>query len=247
MQCQLCQHVARAFHPNSGYRMPKYYNTNGVRMVRLSSWQELQENHSCPTCSLIVVLFCNKFQEQRRNPRSAEYDYWLLDSINSHVRLCLMTSEPDISEPFFFISPLSEEYSDRLGVVMDRNWVDLQRALEWIRTCDTTHGKCHYPIFRADGSFPSQDMYLMSVSNNCLVKANTGDNYVALSYVWGPGFRQFQALKANIEFLRKKDSFSDASIRDHVPGTIRRAMLFTSLLGLDLSFAANTLIYSLWP
>ena len=77
-------------------------------------------------------------------------------------------------------------------------------------------------------------MYLISVSNNCLVRANNGDKYIALSYVWGAGLRQFKALKANLEFLRRKDSLSNTKIRDHIPDTIQRAMHFTSLLGLDL-------------
>ncbi len=234
MQCQLCQHVARALHPSSGYRVPKYYGTSGRRSIKLSSWQEIQENQSCPTCSLIVVLFYNELQKHGRNPRSAEYDFWLSDPLDSSLSLNLVSESYTFDDPFFCINPLSEEISERLGVVMDQNWVDLERVLEWIRSCDTTHGKCHCQTLRAGGSISSRDMYLISVSNNCLVKANNGDKYIALSYVWGACSRQFKALKANIEFLRRKDSLSNTTIRDHVPYTIQRAMRFTSLLGLDL-------------
>ena len=233
MQCQLCQHVVKTLHPSSGYRMPKYYDNNGTRSIKLTSWQELQEDRNCPTCSLIVVLFYNEFHKHGRNPKSPEYELWLVDHINSCVSLNL-ASESYTSDLFFSIKPLSEESSELLGVVLDQDWVDLERVLEWIRSCDTTHGKCHCQTIRASGSFPSRDMYLISVSNNCLVKANKGDKYIALSYVWGDGSRQFKALKANLEFLRRKDSLSNTTTRDSVPGTIQRAMLFTSLLGLDL-------------
>ena len=213
--------------------MPRYYNTRGKRSVKLSSWQELQENRDCPTCSLIVILFYNEFQENGRNPRSAEYELWLVESINFHVMLHLV-SESYKSDLFFCIKPLSEEPSERVGVVMDQDWVNLERVQEWIRSCDTTHGKCYCQVIGANGSFPSRHMYLISVSNNCLVKANNGDKYIALSYVWGDGPRQFKALKANLNFLKRKGSLSNPSTRDRIPGTIQRAMRFTSLLGLDL-------------
>ncbi|MCJ1461272.1 hypothetical protein MMC28_011654 [Mycoblastus sanguinarius] len=116
---------------------------------------------------------------------------------------------------------------------MDRHWVDLERVKEWIKSCDTTHGKCHCQIFNSGESFPTRDMYLISVSRNCLVKANGGERYVALSYVWGAVSRQFRTLKANLAFLRSKGSLSNTKIQAHLPGTIQRAMRFTSLLDLD--------------
>ncbi len=175
----------------------------------------------------------SELQKHARNPRSAEYEFWLSDHLDSSLSLNLV-SESYTFDPFFCINPLSEEISERLGVIMDQNWVDLERVLEWIRSCDTTHGKCHCQTLRAGGSISSRDMYLISVSNNCLVKANNGDKYIALSYVWGACSRQFKALKANLELLKRKDSLSNTIIRDHVPHTIQRAMRFTSLLGLDL-------------
>ena len=68
----------------------------------------------------------------------------------------------------------------------------------------------------------------------CLVKANSGDKYIALSYVWGAESRQFKALKANMSFLRSKGSIANTTIRGRLPGTIQRATHFTSLLDLDL-------------
>ena len=134
--------------------------------------------------------------------------------------------------PYFCINPLSEGLSEHVGVVMNKDWVDIERVLDWIKSCNTTHGKCHYQILNSDELFPSRDMYLINVSRNCLVKANGGEKYVALSYVWGALSRQFKTLKANVTSLRRKGSLSDTKIR-HLPGTIQRAMRFISLLGLD--------------
>ena len=75
-------------------------------------------------------------------------------------------------------------------------------------------------------------MYLISVARNCLIKANGGEKYVALSYVWGAGVRQFRTSKATLNRLQRKGSISNTRIRDHLPGTITRAMHLTSLLGL---------------
>ena len=234
MQCQFCQRIARQLHPSSGYRVPKHYGTRGARSIHLGSWQELQENQSCPTCSLIVVLFKNEFKEKGRDPSWAEYEFGLNDIMMSSTAILNLNSEYYTSNLFFCIDPLEEGLANHNAVVMGQDWLELKRVEEWIRTCDLMHGKCHCQFFGARGLFPIRDMYLISVSNGCLVKANKGDRYIALSYVWGTGMRQFKTLKANLEFLKGKDSLSNTAIRDHIPDTIQRAIHFTSLLGVDL-------------
>lgn len=235
MQCQLCQRVARALHPNYGYQIATYYENQGRRCVKLGSWQEIQENQSCSTCSLIAVLFNAQFQENECDPWSAEYGFWLHDTLSNHLPLSLkLESKLDTFCPSLDINPLSDGSSPCLGVLMDQEWVDLERVQDWIKSCDTMHRKCHCQIFDSGELCPSQGMYLISVSGNCLVEANTGDKYVALSYVWGAVSQQFRALKANLTFLRIKGSLSDTTVRDRLPNTIQRAMRFNSLLGLDL-------------
>lgn len=156
----------------------------------------------------------------------------MCDDSATFLRLVL-GSESDKFIPFISINPLSEGPSESLGVVMDHEWVDLERVLEWIKSCDTMHGNCHRPIFNSGDSFPSRDMYMINIPKNCLVKASSGDKYVALSYVWGAEFRQYRTLGANLTSLQRKGSLSNPKIRDKLPDTIKRAMHFTSLLGLD--------------
>ena len=76
-------------------------------------------------------------------------------------------------------------------------------------------------------------MYLISVSRKCLVKAHSGEKYVALSYVWGASCSQFRTTKANLTFLQCEGSLRETRTRDHLPNTIHRAMHFTSLLDVD--------------
>lgn len=233
MQCQLCQRVARALHPNSGYRVPKYYDTRRRRFVELGSWEEIQRNQSCPTCSRIADLFNVEFQINGCDPRSAKYQFWLFDFSSKYLDLRL-ESESQAFWPSFTINPLSRGSSDRVGVLMDQCWLDLERVLQWVKSCDTMHGECHCPISASDVSFSSRDMYLISVSRKCLVKGNGGEKYVALSYVWGAELSRFRTMKANLPFLQRKGSLSNRKIQDHLPGTIRRAMHFVSLLDVDL-------------
>ena len=231
-QCRLCQRVARALHPKFGYRVPKYYDIRSRRFVELGSWKEIQENPNCPTCSLIVRSFNTEFQQYGCDPRLAEYQFGLDDYSGTLLSLVL-TSESQTFKPHLPINPLSTDSSERAGILMDQHWVDLERASGWIKSCDTAHGKCHRQLFDPGKPFSSPDMYLVSVSRKCLVKANGGERYVALSYVWGDETQRFKAVKANITFLNKTGSLSTTKIQDQLPNAIQRAMHFTSLLELD--------------
>ena len=231
MQCQLCQRVARALHPDSGYRVPKHYNPSGARYVKLGSWEEILRNQNCPTCSRVAKLFNIEFHSQGSYHRSAESNYWLYD-FSSTVLLALESKHGKF-EYSFGIRPLARGISEAVGVLMDQCWIDVERVLQWIKSCDTMHAECHWKIAASGSSFSSQNMYLISVSRECLVKAIGGEKYVALSYVWGASFSQFRTTKANLTLLQSEGSLCERGIRDHLPGTIQRAMHFTSLLDVD--------------
>ena len=233
MQCRLCQRVARALHPSSGYRIPRYYDTQDRRFVKLGSWQEIQENQDCSTCLRIGILFNIQFEEKACDPNLAEYTFWLFDYSSTHLQLRLESASHTFW-PSFNINPLSEGSSEHVGVVLDRNWVDLGRIRKWINSCDTTHGRCLCQFLDLGALFPTRDMYLISVARNCLINANGGEKYVALSYVWGARVRQFRTSKATLNFLQSEGSMSTMEIRNQLPETITRAMHLTSLLGLDL-------------
>ena len=95
------------------------------------------------------------------------------------------------------------------------------------------HAECHWGISVLGASFSNQNTYLICVPRKCLVKANGGEKYIALSYVWGTSFSQFRTTKANLTFLQSEGSLNETRTRDHLPGTIKRAMHFTTLLNVD--------------
>ena len=232
MQCKVCQQVARALNPESGYRVPKFYDVNDNRFVRLSSWKELRENLDCPTCSRIAALFSTDLLKNGCDPTFEEYEFYLWDSnLSPSLRL---QSESQSFWPIITICPLVEGTSEHVGVVMDRNWVDLERGLSWVRSCDTTHGKCHQPFVCLDESFFSRGIYFISVSRSCLVEAKGGEKYVTLSYVWGTTSGGLKCTKANLDSLRSNASLSQENTGQYLPGTIQRAMKFTLQLGFDL-------------
>lgn len=233
MQCQLCQRVARALHPSSGYGRRRFYDNRGRRSVKLGSWQEIQENQNCSTCLRIGNRFNFEFKKSACDPNLTEYSFWLDDRASKILRLGL-ESASHVFWPSINIIPLSEGPLKYVPVVLDPNWVDIERIRNWMKSCDTAHGKCLCQLLDPGTLFPTRDMYLISVARNCLIKANGSEKYVALSYVWGAAIRQFRTSKATLNFLKSKGSISNTEVRDQLPGTITRAMQLTSLLGLDL-------------
>ena len=183
-QCQLCQRVARVLHPDYGYRVPRYYDSSGWRYIKLGLWEEILRNRTCSTCSRVAELFIIEFQRNGGDPRAAEYEFWVHDNAFTRVILKLK-SESHRREHSFDIFPLARGISEPVGVLMNRCWIDSDWVLQWIKSCDTMHAECHCNISASSASFSQRDMYLISISRKCLVKANSGEKYVALSYVWG--------------------------------------------------------------
>ncbi len=232
MECHLCQRIAKALHPRGGFRVPRYYNTEGMRSVKLSSWKELRENESCPTCSSIADSLKEKLKNNESDDEAAERHFRLLDCWGGDfVHLGFFAEDPE-SDLDLIIYPLTKEYSDRVGVLMDPQWVDMKRVSDWIKCCDTTHGKCYCRTFHSGEPLQSKHMYLIDLSQNCLVEANGGERYVALSYVWGAEQQPFRTSRANLTLLQSNGGL--ASIKEKLPGTVQRAMHFTSMLGLEL-------------
>ena len=130
MQCRLCQRVARFLHPDSGYRVPSYYDGNRLRSVKISSWEALLRNQDCPTCLQLAEIFNNEFDHSFGGKiESAVYEFWITDIASRHIRLVL---DPVSNrggaieiEQCFYISPLPrgipEEVGGPHGPVLDRS------------------------------------------------------------------------------------------------------------------------------
>lgn len=163
---------------------------------------------------------------------AAQYEFCLWDACLGEYISLRLQSRDQSSLPDFDIRALTNEYSNRVGVVMDPYWVDMKQVLKWIKCCDTTHGKCYCRILQSRELFTCDYMYLIDLSRNSLVEARGGDKYVALSYVWGGIQQPFRTSMAELTLLKSKGGLS--SIKERLPGTVQRAMNFTSMLGLNL-------------
>ena len=232
MPCEICRQVAKALSPELGYRVPEYYDPNDNRFVKLSSWKALRRNTDCATCTRIVHFFLIDIQKNDHDAAFEDYNYELWDS--THYQTLGLQSDSKAFWPSFSISPLAEGCSERAGAVVNQHWVDIDRAIHWIRTCDTTHDKCHRPFLGSNETFSRDAIYLISVSEGCLVQAKAEDKYVALSYVWGSLSGGLKCTLAKLDSLRSKGSLKEKHDSQRLPGTIQRAMKFTSQLGFDL-------------
>ena len=105
--------------------------------------------------------------------------------------------------------------------------LDIGRIRSWISECELKHVNCgimedslvnHEPL----------DILLVDVQNNCLVKATTGQQYVALSYVRGNA-RMFHTTKSNYKALRKDDALDPQKTK--LPKAISDAMRLVEMLG----------------
>lgn len=232
MECHLCQRVARALHPSGGLRVPKYYDTLNRRSVNSGSWEELKERKNCPTCSSVADFFKNEMKNNESDSAAVEYQFRLWDScLGDYISLRLQSRDQS-SLLDLHICALANGYSNRVGVVMDPYWVDMKQVLEWIKCCDTTHGKCYCRGIQSRELCTCEHMYLIDLSGDSLVEARGGEKYVALSYVWGDRQQPFRTSMADLTLLKSKGGLS--SIKERLPGTVQRAVGFTSMLGLNL-------------
>ncbi|KAK0515023.1 hypothetical protein JMJ35_002402 [Cladonia borealis] len=144
-------------------------------------------------------------------------------------------------------------YIDKLESLRDRlfaapklsPWVDIAEIRRWLDHCDEYHSDhCRFSS-RSDEIFVQHPRWLIDVHRLCLVQAEPGQQYVALSYVWGSG-KSFRTLRQNLARLQQEGSLKgpssfvadetsgdkvDSAVDDPLPKTIRDVIAFTRQLG----------------
>lgn len=136
---------------------------------------------------------------------------------------------------------LTSKYSG-FGRITDPKWIDANIFKYWKFNCDRFHGsKCHKT---PSGLFlpPARPRWLIDTWRQCLVLAELGSSYVALSYVWGV-VPFFKASKDTLAFLRTNHSLSAENQKSlGIPQTIRDAMS----LGFSKSATYGLIPYALF-
>lgn len=246
MECTLCRRVATALSPDTGRGVSTCYNEKGNRIILLGSWRQLKHNQSCFNCLRIVRIFhpmVEKDTNQNNNTSEQNFQFSLCDHENRRFHLHLESlrfSVEGLRLPaghgnfhHFEIQPLDAKSSDRPGVLLNKEWLDLDRVCGWLKTCNTTHNVCRKHKSKMNYGSGGSRMILISLIDQCLVDFTGSEEYAALSYVWGNDQQPFSTTRSNITNLRVKGSLATKSVQCQLPGTIRRAMQFTLLLNIQ--------------
>lgn len=115
----------------------------------------------------------------------------------------------------------------RKGVLVDPEWVDIDRVKACKDLCLNEHGlSCQNPL----KIWHVRPQFLINVADQCIVPGSNIDSYVALSYVWG-AVEQLRATIDNIDELQKSQSLKTTQFSPLIAPVIHRAMHLTAGLG----------------
>ncbi|KAF2105868.1 hypothetical protein BDV96DRAFT_508731 [Lophiotrema nucula] len=94
------------------------------------------------------------------------------------------------------------------GLVVDENWIDLERLKTWMQCCDSEHGQTCKGFLGKAESQPLDSLLLIDVHRECLVEAPFTTRYFALSYVWGKDTGQ-KVLETRLDNVAQRPSRND--------------------------------------
>ncbi|KAB2578835.1 Zinc finger TFIIS-type protein [Lasiodiplodia theobromae] len=108
----------------------------------------------------------------------------------------------------------------------DKDWINPELFQKWMRNCHEEHGdRCNVIDSRLPSTSPC---WLIDTKRRCLVEAEPGQPYVALSYVWGAA-NQYKTLREDLDQLQQEGYLDRDDIA--IPRTIRDAIGLVPLLG----------------
>lgn len=116
-------------------------------------------------------------------------------------------------------------------IQIDPLWLDMRRIRRWSEYCDTYHaGFCH-TLSRWQRVTPAENIILLDVENQCLVRLPQHQRYITLSYVWGKIPDSFQTTRANFAQLQLSGALRLRGLGCRLPATIRDAINLTGMIG----------------
>ena len=106
--------------------------------------------------------------------------------------------------------------------------IDVQQIKSWIEGCKTEHGTIHDKSYfqPSDTGLNIPNFVIIDVERKCLTVLGEGEEYVALSYVWGTTNR-VTTTKANVEIFSRENAFEKVSL----PKTIQESLDLVGRLG----------------
>jgi len=113
------------------------------------------------------------------------------------------------------------------GRVLDPDWIDLQMANNWKRTCLEEHGaKCQNPMKIP----PTTPSWLVDVEKRCIVPGEGRGPYVALSYRWGSA-SAYRLNEKILPALQEDYALEEKDISGLLPPMIKHAISMTATIG----------------
>ncbi|KAH8196147.1 hypothetical protein TruAng_009682 [Truncatella angustata] len=113
---------------------------------------------------------------------------------------------------------------------LDPSWIDVETLKDWLWTCDHNHGHQCRDALAPDDTVETRPQWLVDIKRACLVPAGPGDQYAALSYVWGQ-VSVTQTTTSNLGTFLEPGSLKSLQVK--IPKTIRHVIGLLELLGIQ--------------
>jgi hypothetical protein len=210
--CSMCASIGKAIRDPSG----------DDDEIEVGTFGELQRNaESCPTCHSLLSG-CSRDETEVLEPEALiilylktfpDSDIQICDQ--GHLSLYLEVAELQPHEP-----------GRSAGIIVDEEWIDLQRVKAWLSFCDDSHQNTCHGFPDHEGVRPPDNLLLIDVEDERLVSAPGTARYFALSYVWGKdtGDDVLETTKENIEAHQRKGFLSLERHDLCLPETIKDSM-----------------------
>ena len=221
-QCQICERIIQVLRQETG-----------IEMISLGGPEVLQPAEDCHRHQELITSALSLTAQELSNIHQ------FVDVVKIHRNPLTMSAIIDgrppavqNSYPRYGIYLVKQQGDpDELvgGRTLDPHWIDRELPYQWKSNCDNLHrGLCRGPL---PGSFSSiRPIWLVDVTNLCLVAAPSDCSYVALSYVWGE-ILSLQANNSNLRSLLEVGSLGNKCGRTRIAKTIWDALGVVTLLG----------------
>ncbi|KAH9476435.1 hypothetical protein JR316_0012010 [Psilocybe cubensis] len=213
--CNVCRQINLA---NTNNRKPLEYS--------LGTWEQVKKRATkhpkCPFCILIQSYIDNSGLAYlyQTGPASIEW--------REQGGFFFETDGSNLS---FLNEDTATSPHGSARIVKDT--IDPALMRKWISLCEEHHGEKCRPrndvIKTAENPNGVKILRLIDTLDQCIVEAKPGDQYLALSYVWGPVSPLIRLEQGTLDILTQKGAFKDH--RDKVPVTVRDAMDLVQMIG----------------
>ncbi|SMR45255.1 unnamed protein product [Zymoseptoria tritici ST99CH_1A5] len=177
---------------------------------------------SCPSHTTIIADFQVLHDRHKGRPVPHHLGF-LAGQVDRSIRMVSDVKRLGMTWELLAVKKSDDKDSAGIGRILDPEWVHLDVVQTWRRKCRETHGdQCQNPL-RVP---PVSPKWLIDVNKNCVVPAEGGMPYVALSYRWTGG----QPTKTTLPKLRQDGALVDSEILAQMPPKIQHAMRLAAAL-----------------